>query len=42
MDGKNKNFYELRLGQLTIDEFVNKFLELLRYVSYIKHEKIKM
>jgi hypothetical protein len=42
MDGKTKDFYELRLGQRTIDEFVNKFLELLRYVPYIKHEKVKM
>jgi hypothetical protein len=42
MDGKTKEFYELRLGQLTIDEFVNKFLEILRYVPYIKVEKEKM
>jgi hypothetical protein len=42
MDGKNKEFYELRMGKLTIDEFVNKFLELLRYVPYIKDEKVKM
>lgn len=39
MDGKNKEFCELRLGHLTIEEFVNKFLELLRYVPYIKDEK---
>jgi len=42
MDGKTKEFYELRLGQLTIEEFVNKFLELLRYVPYIKDEKEKI
>jgi hypothetical protein len=42
MDGKTKEFYELQLGQLTIEEFVNKFLELLRYVPYIKYEKIKI
>jgi hypothetical protein len=42
MDVKNKEFYELNLGQLTIDEFLNKFLELLRYVPYIKDEKVKM
>ena len=42
MDGKTKEFYELGLGQLTIDEFVNKFLELLRYVPYIEDEKVKM
>jgi hypothetical protein len=39
MDGKTKEFYELWLGKLTIEEFVNKFLELLRYVPYIKYEK---
>jgi hypothetical protein len=42
MDGKTKDFYELRLGQLTLDEYVNKFIELLRYVPYIKDEKVKM
>jgi hypothetical protein len=30
------------LGHLLIDEFVNKFLELMRYVPYIKDEKVKM
>jgi hypothetical protein len=42
MDGKTKEFYELKLGQLTIYEFFNKFLEILRYVPYIKYEKVKM
>jgi hypothetical protein len=42
MDGKTKGLYELRLGQLTINEYVNKFLELLRYVPYIKDEKVKL
>jgi hypothetical protein len=37
-DGKSKE----NLGQLTIDEYINKFLELMRYVPYIKDEKIKM
>jgi hypothetical protein len=32
MDGKTKEFYELKLGQLTVDEYINKFIELLRYV----------
>jgi hypothetical protein len=41
-DGKTKEFYELQLGQLTIDEYINKFLELIRYVPYIKNEKVKM
>jgi hypothetical protein len=41
-DGKTKEFYELKLGQLTIDEYINKFLEMMRYVPYIKDEKVKM
>jgi hypothetical protein len=35
-DGKTKEFYELKLGHLIIEEYVNKFLEMLRYVTYIK------
>jgi hypothetical protein len=41
-DGKTKEFYELKLGQLTIDEYINKFLELIRYVPYKKAEKVNM
>jgi hypothetical protein len=40
-DEKAKEFYELKLGQLTIEEYVNKFLDLLKYVPYIKEEKAK-
>jgi hypothetical protein len=41
-DEKTKEFYELKLGQLTIEEYVSRFLELLRYVPYIKAEKEKV
>jgi hypothetical protein len=41
-DGKTKELYELKLGQLIIEEYLNKFLELLRYVPYIKDEKVKV
>jgi hypothetical protein len=41
-DGKTKEFYELKLGQLTIRENMNKFLEFMRYVPYIKDEKVNM
>jgi hypothetical protein len=41
-DGKTKELYELKLGQLTIDEYIKNFLELMRYVSYINDEKVKM
>ena len=40
-DDKIKEFHELRLGQQTMEEYANNFLELLRYVSYIKDEKVK-
>jgi hypothetical protein len=41
-DGKTKEFYELRLGQLTIEEYINKFLEMIRYLPYIKNKKVKV
>jgi hypothetical protein len=41
-DENTKEFYELKLVQLTIDEYVNKLLELMRYVAYIKDEKTKI
>jgi hypothetical protein len=41
-DGKTKEFYELKMGHLTIDEYINKFLDLMRYVPYIKYEKVKI
>jgi hypothetical protein len=40
-DEKAKEFYELKLEQLTMQEYVNKFIDLLRYVPYIKAEKAK-
>ena len=41
-DDKIKEFHELRLGQLTMEEYANKFLELLRYVRYIRDDKVKI
>jgi len=41
-DEKTKEFYELKLGKLTIEEYVSRFLQLLRYVPYIKAEKEKV
>jgi hypothetical protein len=41
-DKKTKEFYELKPRQLTIEEYVKKFLDLLRYVPYIKVEKAKL
>jgi hypothetical protein len=39
---KTKEFYELRLRQMTMDDLINKFLELLRFVPYIKEDKVKI
>ena len=41
-DDKIKEFHELKLGQQTMEEYAKNFLELLRYVRYIKYEKVKI
>jgi hypothetical protein len=37
-----KEFFELKLGSMTIDEYQRRFLELLKYVSLIKDEEVKI
>lgn len=34
-----KEFYELQMGFMTDDVYTSRFIELLRYVSYLKDEK---
>jgi hypothetical protein len=41
-DKKMKEFFELKLGSMTIDEYERRFLELLKYVSFIKEEQVKI
>ena len=41
-DDNIKEFHELKLRQMTLEEHGNKFLELLRYVKYIKDDKSKI
>ena len=41
-DRKVKEFQELRMGSMTMDAFINRFLDLLHYVPYIKEEKVKI
>ena len=41
-DQKVKEFHELRMGSMTMDAFINIFLDLLHYVPYIKEEKVKI
>jgi hypothetical protein len=35
-DKKMKEFFELKLGSMTINEYERRFLELLKYVDFIK------
>ena len=41
-DRKMKEFFELKFGNMTIDEYKQIFLELLKYVSFIKDETVKI
>jgi hypothetical protein len=41
-DRKMKELFELKLGSMTIDEYKRIFLELLKYVPFIKDEKVKI
>ena len=40
-DEKWKEFYDLKLGAMTMDEYFTKFTSLLRYVPYLRDEKAK-
>ena len=39
---KMKEFYELRLGQMTMEDLINKFPKLLRFIPYIQEDKLKI
>jgi hypothetical protein len=41
-DRKMKEFFELKLGSMTIYEYEHRFLELLKYVLFIKEETVKI
>jgi hypothetical protein len=41
-DRKMKEFFKLKLGSMIIDEYERIFLELLKYVPFIKDEKVKI
>ena len=38
---KIKGFFELKMGSMTINEYERRFLELPKYVSFIKDETVK-
>jgi predicted AAA+ superfamily ATPase len=37
-----KEFYELQLGQMTMEDLINKFMELLKFVPYSREDKVKI
>jgi hypothetical protein len=37
-----KDFFKLKLGNMTIDEYERSFLELLKYVPFVKDEAVKI
>jgi hypothetical protein len=41
-DKNMQYFFELKLGNMTMDEYKRNFLELIRYVSFIGDEKVKI
>jgi hypothetical protein len=41
-DKKMQEFFELRLGRRTMEEYEKKFLGLLKYVRFIGDEKVKI
>jgi hypothetical protein len=41
-DEKMKDFFELKLGSMINDEYETRFLELLKYDSFIKDETVKI
>jgi hypothetical protein len=41
-DKNMKEFFELKLGSMTIDEYERRFLDLLKYVPFIKDETVKI
>ena len=37
-----EEFFDLKLGRMTMDSYEKKFLELLKYADFIKDEKVKI
>jgi hypothetical protein len=37
-----QKFFKLGMGSMTTVEYENKFLGLLKYVGFIKYEKVKI
>jgi hypothetical protein len=41
-DKKMQDFFELKLENMAMDEYERKLLELLRYVGFIRDDKVKI
>jgi hypothetical protein len=41
-DKKMKDFFELELGSMTIDEYEWRFIDFLKYVPFIKYETVNI
>ena len=41
-DKKMEEFFEIKLGSMTMDSYEKKFWELLKYAEFIKYEKVKI
>jgi hypothetical protein len=41
-DKKMEEFFEIRLGNMSMEEYEKKFLGLLKYVGFINYEKVKI
>ena len=41
-DRKVKEFHELHMGSMNMEDFINILLDQLHYVPYIKDEKVKI
>ena len=41
-DRKVKYFHELCMRSMTMDAFINRFLDMLYYVPYIKEDKVNI
>ena len=39
---KVKEFHKLHMGSMTMDTFINKLLDMLHYVPYIKDENVNI
>ena len=42
LNGKVKEFHELRMGSMTMEAFINRFLDMLHYLPYIKEKNLNI